>query len=114
MGLNKYALGHNKEANMQYYLYLPFYLNIKCILIMYFCASIVSAAFEKWACAREPRTTRQGHNHVLNIGGGPIYIYKYIYIYIYLYMGAALIDSSTHITRTHKLVNTNVTLRLLL
>ncbi len=37
MGLNKYALGHNKQANMQYYLYLPFYLNIKYILIMYFC-----------------------------------------------------------------------------
>ncbi len=46
MGLNKYALGHNKQANMQYYLYLPFYLNIKCIL-MYFCTSIVSAVFEK-------------------------------------------------------------------
>ncbi len=28
MGLNKYALGHNKQADMQYYLYLPFYLNI--------------------------------------------------------------------------------------
>ncbi len=46
MGLNKCAIGY-KEANMQYYLYLPFYLNIKCILIMYFCASIVSAVFEE-------------------------------------------------------------------
>ncbi len=26
MGLNKYALGHNKEANMQNYLSLPIYL----------------------------------------------------------------------------------------
>ncbi len=40
----------------------------------------------------------QGRNHVLNIGGGAIFVYIYIYIYIYIY---ALIDARTHIiTRT--------------
>ncbi len=31
MGLNTYAIGHNKQANMQYYLYLSFYLNINAV-----------------------------------------------------------------------------------
>ncbi len=43
----------------------------------------------------------QGRNHVLNIGGD-----QFLYIYIYIY---ALIDTRTHIiTRTQRLVNTNV------
>ncbi len=43
---------------MQYYLYLPFYLNIKCILIMYFCAFIVFEGNPEVWCEGEPASNQ--------------------------------------------------------
>ncbi len=57
MVLNKYALGCNKQADMQYSLYLPFYLNINVFKSMYISRSSISAIFEECACASMPKRT---------------------------------------------------------